>query len=227
MTILIHGDDTNSSYKHLQQLKEDYDGEKVTLVAKELTTVTLAESLQSTSLFETKKLLVVENPKGNKKLFDSLDVSEEFDLIIYETSKLTSAETASLQKKLPKLKIEEFKLSPTVFKFVDSLKPGNAKVIFPLWQTYIASEEPEIAFAMIVRQFRLLILAKDGFKFFPDDLKNLSPWQRTNLENQTKNFTKDELLASYKKLQKIDYQTKTGQTPLDLAASLELFLVSL
>lgn len=216
MTILIHGDDTEAALNRLLEIKKKYP-EALALVAKETTPASLEEAFASQSLFEANKIIIIENPGSNKKLFETVHLQGE--TLLYESRKLVSAEIAGFQKKIPDIKIEEFKLDPVVFKFVESLAPKNQKIMLPLWQKYIAAEEPEIALAMLARQIRLLLGG--------DDFDKLSPWQKQRISAQAKLFTPHQLIAFHSKLLEVDYQTKTGQTPLDLASSLELLLFSL
>lgn len=216
MIFLIHGDNTVAALERVSKLKQDF--KLVTsLVAKEITPQILQEAMSARSLFDEKKLVIIENPGSNKKLFETVHLQGE--TLLYESRKLVSAEIAGIQKKIPDIKIEEFKLDPVVFKFVESLAPKNQKIMLPLWQKYIAAEEPEIALAMLARQIRLLLGG--------DDFDKLSPWQKQRISAQAKLFTPHQLIAFHSKLLEVDYQTKTGQTPLDLASSLELLLFSL
>lgn len=219
MTVLIHGENINLSQNKLIELKSNFQGVVQAFPAKELTPVLLRENLASQTLFSEKKLLVIENPTENKNLFDDLQLSSDVDLILYQDDKLTQAQVLSLQKKLLGLKVEEFKIDPVVFKFLESLSPKNQKVMIPLWKEYIKSEQPEIALVMLARQIRLLL--------GDDDFEKLAPWQKQRITDQRKKFTEEELISFHSKLLDADYKTKTGQTLLDLRTSLELLLLSL
>lgn len=216
MTILIHGDDTEAALNRLLEIKKKY-AEALTVVAKEATPVSLEEAFASQSLFGDQKIIIIENPGSNKKLFETAHLQGE--TLLYESRKLVSAEITGFQKKIPDIMVEEFKLDPVVFKFVESLAPKNQKIMLPLWQKYIANEEPEIALAMLARQIRLLLGG--------DDFDKLSPWQKQRISTQAKLFTPQQLITFHSKLLEVDFKNKTGQAPLDLASSLELLLFSL
>lgn len=138
--------------------------------------------------------------------------------VIWKDHKLSVTQINALKKKYPDIIVEEFKLDQTVFKFVDSLSPGNQAQIMPLWKTYLSQEIPEIAFIMIVRQIRLM-LDHQG----PD----IAPWQKKKIEIQANKFGKIRLESIYKSLLEIDYLVKTGQIPINLTTSLELVLLTL
>ena len=87
--------------------------------------------------------------------------------------------------------------------------------------------ETELIFYMIVRQFRLLLsLTSEGSKNI-DEAKRLAPWQSSKLKSQSKLFGKDRLIEIYKKLYKIDYETKFGLTSLPLNSTIDIFLIDL
>lgn len=219
MISLIHGENVTMSQARVLELKSSFEGEIISFDAKDLTPIGLRENLLSQSLFTNKKLIVIENPGTTKTLFDDLEVPKDFDLLIYEYDKLTPTQVTGFQKKLPGLKVEEFKIDPVVFKFLESLAPKNQKVMMPLWKRYINSEEAEVALVMLARQIRLLL--------GDDDFEKLAPWQKDRITSQAKKFTTEELVEFHAKLLEADYNNKTGQTPLDLGTSLELLLLSL
>ncbi|MBI4100026.1 hypothetical protein HY440_03395 [Candidatus Microgenomates bacterium] len=159
------------------------------------------------------ELAVTDQPPQVTSLF-----SGESTVVIWSDKKLSATQIKDLEKKFPDLAAEEFKPDPVVFKFLDALKPGNQRVFLPLWQKYIMVEEPEVAFIMVVRQFRLMLNPHD-----PD----LASWQKAKLASQAKSFGQPKLEQIYKQLLEIDYQTKSGRTVVDLKTSLELLLLRL
>jgi len=70
----------------------------------------------------------------------------------------------------------------------------------------------------------LLILAAD---LGPKGLTGLPEWRQGKLISQGKRIGLAKLLELYQQLLEIDYQQKTGQTPLNLAFQLDLFLATL
>ena len=123
--------------------------------------------------------------------------------------------------------MEEFKLDPVVFKFLESNAPTNQKNLLPLWQKYRSSEEPEIIVTMLARQIRLLLLVKSQAPTGPEDFLRLSPWQKSRLSSQSQHFTLTSLLELHHQLLNLDYQNKTGTSLLSLPDSLELLLLRL
>lgn len=72
---------------------------------------------------------------------------------------------------------------------------------------------------MIIRQFRLLIQAKDG------SLSGQHPFVIKKSTQQAKNWEMDELIDTYDKLTEIDHRVKTGRA--DLVTALTLLLAEL
>jgi len=120
----------------------------------------------------------------------------------------------------------------SIFDLVDQMSQGSTQKAVGLLDRLLEQEEPEILFAMMVRQFRLLlqtreILDENGsstqvakevsevrFQFVAD-----------KLVRQARRFTLSQLKMIYHHLLEIDEQMKTGQAPAGLL--LELFVSSL
>ncbi|MCL4389850.1 MAG: hypothetical protein M1484_04610 [Patescibacteria group bacterium] len=198
MITVLHGEDITASRKELNRLREEFDGEVL------INPTELAQALEGGSLFAQKKLIILENPK---------EVPEtQSDLIIWFDRKLTAAQAA----KFKNAKTLEFKLNQLVFKFVESLRPANQKEMLTLFSQYLDQEVPEIAFSMIVRQFRLML-----------NPVGLAAWQEGKIKTQAAKFGPARLKSLYKKLLEIDFAVKTGQFPGSLRLALELFLLAL
>lgn len=228
MNYLLHGDNAVAIRNRLTEIKEGHPGEVLTLDAKTLSPELLVQALQPESLFTTQKLIIIENPEKNKTLCDQMPaIQDGVTLVLVEEKKLTTGQIAKYQKVLPNLQPLEFKVNSVVFKFLEALKPGNQKVFLPLWQIYLATEEPEVILVMLIRQLRLLLIAAEASNVKIEDWQRLSPWQQNSFKSQTKSFPSAKLVALYQDLQTIDYQNKTGQTPLTLDKRLELFLLKL
>lgn len=138
--------------------------------------------------------------------------SQNTIFIIWQDKKLSATKIKELEKLYPGLIAEEFKVNPVVFRFLDALKPGNQVAFLPLWREYLKNDPPEVAFVMIIRQFRLMLNPAD-----------LAPWQAAKIRTQARNFP--EISKIYKQLLEIDYRGKTSQ--MDLQTSLELFMLGL
>jgi DNA polymerase III delta subunit len=223
--IIIHGEDTTKSYERLivltNELKEK-EVEVITHDVKELDLTNLRQEIGSVGLFGTGKCFVIKNfltsskSKYKDSLLDVIKQNTDHQIIFWENKGLT----ATVLKTLPQAKVESFAISPVIFKFLDSIRPNNTKTVILSWKKLLEEGiEPEFVFAMLVRQFKLLIQAKSGNEYL-----KLSPYPARLISTQASYFTLDLLLDSYHKLYEIDEKIKTGSTATTLDHLLSHFL---
>jgi DNA polymerase-3 subunit delta len=110
----------------------------------------------------------------------------------------------------------------SVFDFVDALSLGNGKSAQHLLHRLLENEDPFSLWGMVVRQFRLLIQAReilDGRGNQDDVARALGvhPYVAEKTSNQASHFSIESLESIYHKLLRIDEDVKTGRISLDLA----------
>src|SRR5215510_13185625 len=110
----------------------------------------------------------------------------------------------------------------SVFDFVDALANGNGKSAQHLLHRLLESEDEFSLWAMIVRQFRLLIQAReilDGRGNQNDVARALGvhPFVAEKTTRQAARFSIEALEAIYRRLLEIDEGVKSSQITLDLA----------
>jgi DNA polymerase-3 subunit delta len=110
----------------------------------------------------------------------------------------------------------------SVFDFVDALSSGNGKSAQHLLHRLLESEDPFSLWGMVVRQFRLLIQAReilDGRGTKDDVARALGvhPFVAEKTTGQAARFSIESLESIYRKLLRIDEGVKTSQITLDLA----------
>ena len=110
----------------------------------------------------------------------------------------------------------------SVFDFVDALSQGNGKVAQKLLHRLLENEDPFSLWGMVVRQFRLLIQAReilDGRGNKDDVARALGvhPFVAEKTTGQAARFSMESLENIYHRLLNIDEQVKTSQVTLDLA----------
>ncbi len=110
----------------------------------------------------------------------------------------------------------------SVFDFVDALSSGNGKSAQHLLHRLLESEDPFSLWGMVIRQFRLLIQAReivDGRGNKDDVARALGvhPFVAEKTTGQAGRFSVESLEYVYRKLLAIDAGVKTGQITLDLA----------
>jgi len=110
----------------------------------------------------------------------------------------------------------------SVFDFVDALSNGNGKSAQHLLHRLLESEDPFSLWGMVIRQFRLLLQAReilDGRGNKDDVARALGvhPFVAEKTTGQANRFNVEFLEHVYRKLLAIDEGVKTGQVTLDLA----------
>lgn len=110
----------------------------------------------------------------------------------------------------------------SVFDFVDALSNGNGKSAQHLLHRLLETEDPFSLWGMVVRQFRLLIQAReilDGRGNKDDVARALGvhPFVAEKTTQQAGRFSIESLESIYRKLLKIDEGVKTSQLTLELA----------
>lgn len=118
--------------------------------------------------------------------------------------------------------------SVSVFDMVDSLVAGNSKVALAKLHQLEETEEIPQLFAMIIRQFRLLIqtrsiLDKRGNSQTVQKELGQIPFVADKLCRQASAFTSEKLRTIYGNLLEFDYQFKTSGN--DPEAALDLFIL--
>lgn len=221
--IIIHGDNQVESRNFLSKLTAlQKEKEIVRIEGKEISIDRLKQELENNNLFGKEKFVVIENllsQSSSQPILSYLIKTRPKNLVIWENKEINS-------NKIRQLKAEEklFKLPPIIFKFLDSLLPENGRQSLRLMKQAIIQSSPENVFYMLARQVRYLIIAHElGLK----GLSELHPFQQQKIATQAKKFNLSQLLIVHRKLLYIDWQQKTGKTPFDLSAQLDLLIASL
>jgi len=110
----------------------------------------------------------------------------------------------------------------SVFDFVDALSSGNGKAAQHLLHRLLETEDSFSLWGMVVRQFRLLIQAReilDGRGNKDDVARALGvhPFVAEKTTGQAGRFSMESLESIYRKLLRIDEGVKTSQLTLELA----------
>jgi DNA polymerase III subunit delta len=106
-----------------------------------------------------------------------------------------------------------------IFAMVDALGQRDGRRAMEHLHRLIAHQEPRYIFAMVIRQFRLLILAREALDAgqSPRQSLRLAPFVADKIARQAVNFPLTQLEAIYHDLLDIDLASKRGQLDLDVA----------
>ena len=110
----------------------------------------------------------------------------------------------------------------SVFDFVDALSSGNGKQAQHLLHRLLESEDAFSLWGMVVRQFRLLVQAREilDARGTKDDVARalgVHPFVAEKTSQQAARFSMESLESIYRKLLRIDEGVKTSQLTLELA----------
>ncbi|MEN4041317.1 MAG: DNA polymerase III subunit delta [Anaerolineaceae bacterium] len=115
----------------------------------------------------------------------------------------------------------------SVFEMVDAMAGGNPTAALRMLHNLLEEQEPIYLFAMIIRQFRLLLQIREmmdeggSLKFIEKTL--LQPeFVVRKLYGQAQRFSLNQLDAIYRQLLAVDESMKTSSVPADLA--LDMFI---
>ncbi len=111
---------------------------------------------------------------------------------------------------------------PDIFAMVDALASGNGKSAQRLLHRLLENEDAFSVWGMVVRQFRLLLLAREvidnrGGQREVEQALGVHSFVAEKVFSQAKRFSLPALEKIYHKLLEIDEAAKTGQVTLDLA----------
>ncbi|WP_298010763.1 DNA polymerase III subunit delta [Anaerolinea thermophila] len=119
----------------------------------------------------------------------------------------------------------------SLFAMMDALAEGNARLAQNLLHRLLEEEDEFSLFGMIVRQFRLLLLARElldegkGAAEFVQAGISASPYVAEKSLQQARRFSITQLEAIYRTLFEMDTAVKTGNA--DLPTALDTFIVAL
>lgn len=223
MLTVLHGDNVVESRMALSSIKEEY--QEIITLAGDCDLTTIKQALESPSMFSQKRLVIIENllstkRRDKKEALSYINVSVDFDVILWEKKKIDKNTLSNFQKASTRL----FRLKDILFKFLDNIVPGNQNII-SLFHQLLKKEPVELIFFHIIRRTRLILALKTKSNIA--ELTRLSPWQQKILLNQAAKFTEDELLKLYDRLFHIDLKQKTGRSGLSLVAELDILFIGL
>ena len=223
--IIISGEDVLKSSQKLSLVCQEYQKKGVTVNTfdqSEITLGKLRQELSPTDLFGGTSALVIKGllsgtkSKNKEKIIEFLKKENPQNLILYESKSVHPSTVKQFKGAIN----ESFKVDINIFKFLDLVSPGN-QIQIHLHYNDLRQKgvDVEYIFAMLVRQFRLLIQCR-----FSQKPPNINPYALRSLLPQSQKYNPKQLIDLYLQLCKIDILVKTGQSSLDTGTLLEHFL---
>lgn len=206
MKFLIHGENILAAQSFIDQMKAKYTHDKIEAYNEYKNYSSQIRMIfNSNSLFSQEKLILIFNNKfENSIIADAKNLDKNFNLIIWIKKQLTYSQLSKIDHTW---KIYNFKPEPLIFKFLESIYPGNFKQALLYYKQLINTNfEFSFLFQMLVKHFRNLLLIKSNYP----KITNLSDWQITKINQQNTKFNRKTLLSAYRLFCKFDYQHKIG-----------------
>ena len=236
MLYLFHGSNTATSLTAAQNFlnglrAKSPAAEVIRLDGENITKTRLIEAVEAPSMFSDTRLVYIENLLSRRQSKEKDDVlvylskSAAMSTVVDWESK--TATPATLKKIAGKhTRIQECKIAKSLFKFLDSFRPGNHAATHALFQATLKTDAAELVFYLLAKRVNQLFLAKSGdMEVLKKELRQ--DWQIRNLMNQASAWTEDQLAATNRRLLEIDESIKTGSSPIDLALQLDILLLTL
>jgi DNA polymerase III delta subunit len=205
--IIIHGDYTTKSYERLQKFVKEAKRRNWSIKKINNKTIDISEELSSQELFDKKRFLVIDDfdllRKKDINFINKRKADLDLTLIIFK-SKILSKTKINKIKEVDK--VEEFKLPVLIWRFLESIYPGNSRKCIELFHKIIIKDPPEFIFAMIARHFRDLYWSnlEGSEKEFPS-------WRHKKLISQAEKFGVDDIKKIINALADIDIKVKTSK----------------
>lgn len=230
MISIIHGSDTAASRKYFLDLKQS-NKDSVLIDGPTVTLTDLVQYFEGGELFSERKDFFIENLLGKRKKSKDLDKIIEVinnnaldnNIYIWESKEITPPNIKSFAKPI----LKNYKLPPTLFVFLESIKPNNGKNSLQLFHKAIESADAEMVFFMLIRQIRTLLALSDPTQDQIDEVKRMAPWQEGKIRVQAKLFDREELINIYAKLFEIEKGMKTGNLNSDLLTAIDFLLLEI
>lgn len=229
MKIVIHGVDIVASRKLLDdQKRESPQAEIIQMEGKQITLTDMVTAVETKSLFGSSRMIIIENlvsgvfNADKEAILNYLSlVATDNTIIIWESSEIPKKYISPF---FSTWKVYNLPYPQILFKFLDMIGTTSAGSILSIFHSLITQKDASVIHTMLVRQFRLLIIAKDTGA---EGLSDMQSWQIHKFLQQSKYFSRLELTNDYRELLSIEYKVKSGKTPYSLSQLLDIFLLTL
>ena len=204
MINIFHGDDQQASRSALNQLIDHKRNSQIfRLEGKEITLELIDNIISGQTLFDTDKLIVINNffslPKNSLDTISKLiNKNSSVDVAIWQDKKLTVAQTSIF----PQALVKAFAANNLIFACSNAIKPGNLRQFASLYNSALQTESFDFLFYIIKNTIRKQL---SSYSKFPEPL----------------------LKNTYLQLIELDFQNKSGQLTTDKEIALERIISNL
>ncbi len=144
---------------------------------------------------------------------DSRLADMELEKLLDYVNRERSIEAADVEQ------LTSFHGQSNVFAMVDAVGQRNARKAFTHLRRLLEDHPPRYAFSMLIRQFRLLLQAREALdnKIGVNTVLRVPDFVAKKVSAQARNFTLSDLERIYHKLLEIDLASKSGGAELEVA----------
>jgi len=226
MITIFHGENVIASREALAQaIQQAKQKNQIAqrLEAKRITTAELEQALSSNNLFGDTQLTIIEELHSlptsarKKELIELISKYSDAEIIIWEKKTIT----ATMLKKFPNNRNQEFKITKALFKWTESVGTKLAtQEKLKLLDLAIKQDSDQLCFIMLIRQIRMLFQALEGNAIAGP------PFMVQKIRAQAQHFSLQQLQKLHADCYTIDRQMKTSTLPLPLSALLQKITIS-
>ena len=230
MLVLIHGDDTASSRKKVDEFTTS--GWNVRLNGEKVTLNEMVSATENRELFADKKTIILENlfrTKGKQKelILSHLNLflnDPVVTIVLWQDGELD-------KQTLKKVSVSNtflFSFPKLYYQFLDSIRPHDGKKTYQIVAEMRkhSGVSDEQLFYSLVKRIRYLLMARAKKHEKISEFAVLPSWQQGKLVRQSEAWTEQKLVAMYHKLFELEVALKTSQLPLTLGKHIDILLLT-
>jgi len=230
MLTILHGEHHLQSRRVLTQTLASAQnaGRQIAHVeVKNLESAALRISVQTQSLFAEPRTIIIEElhslmkSKRKEELIKTIVEFADLDdveLVLWEKKQLTATEL----RQFPRATVQAFLPTRSMFTWLNALSGQQHDAVkarmLSLQRNAVDSDGEQFCFAMVMRQVRMLMEAKEGQGAAGQNFKMVA---------QAKLFTWSQLFFIHKQLLHIDLMQKTSGSSFSISSQLELLAVAM
>lgn len=199
--LLLHGPAINVSRIKLQELRSKFTSDNIVIFDKGEEKSEILVSLQSMSLFDSERLIIVENPSEEELFLDPPTLVDSLTLILWFDHEISPKKAIyEWVKKNGQMFFFPEAKDASVFPFLDYLAAQDRKAFLEIEKLKRSGFDVHYFITMVFYLLRNLV----------NTPKNAPQFVKDKLSRQRKNFSMERIVNLYKEILEIDFKIKSG-----------------
>lgn len=191
--LLLHGPAIEASRRKLQELRKKFNADNIIVFDEKTDQQQILTNLQSQSLFDNERLVIIENSAESLKL--PTDINKLTTLILWFDHKVDKKEWPGFEESF----FPEGR-EVSVFPFLDLLAAKDYKAFLEIEKLKAGGFDIHYFLTMVFYLLRNLVVTP----------KTAPSFVKQKLEKQRSRFGKEKLIDLYKDILEIDFKLKSG-----------------